>query len=71
MRGARGDVCAHDKLGVVYKLLAGCSGGGILSVIYYRFWLCFCFFFNMLTLKYFEYFAFGHLWKRPSKDSLK
>lgn len=59
MRGARGDVGAHDKLGVVYKLLAGCSGGGILSVIYYRFWLCFCFFKICLHLNILSISPFG------------
>lgn len=36
---ASGNVCAYDRLGVLYKLLAVCLGDGILNVTYSRFWM--------------------------------
>lgn len=62
-----GNVCAHDKLSVLYKLLAVSLGDGILNSPIRGFG----FFINMRILKYLYYFPFCHPWKQLSKNSLK
>lgn len=46
------DVPAQDRLGALYKLLAGCLVGGILNVIYCRLFLKICSHLNIFDVRF-------------------